>query len=317
MVEEAAGLLVQRGDGGQVLGVQLEVEDREVLGHTLPADRLGDRHDAPLDQPAQDDLGDALAVLAPDRLQHFVLEQAVLALREGAPGFGLDLVFSEQGLRLGLLMKGVDLDLVDRRSDLVVEHEVHDAVRIEVADAEGTDAAGAVQLLHRPPGAVDVSVGLVDQVEVQIVELQLVHRALERGLCALIAGVLHPELGGNEDLAPVDPAVPDRRADRLLVAIGRGGVEQAVADVESVADAPLAFGRVGNLEDPETQDRHLDTVVQRDGRIGAGHRSFPSLVDRTGAKGGRRPSWRLLKRAGALSVLAGTPRARGRCDAKL
>ena len=62
----------------------------------------------------------------------------------------------------------------------------------------------AVELLHGPPGAVDVAVGLVDQVEVEVVELQPLQRALERRLGRFVAGVRDPELGGDEDLARVE-----------------------------------------------------------------------------------------------------------------
>src|SRR3954468_19579032 len=91
MVEEAAGLLVKRGDRGQILGVEHEVEHDEILPHAFLAYRLRDGHDAALGEPGQDNLRNALAVLAPDGGEPLVLEQAVLALGEGAPRFGFHL----------------------------------------------------------------------------------------------------------------------------------------------------------------------------------------------------------------------------------
>lgn len=61
MVEEAAGLLIERRDRREIVLIQLEIEDREVLGHAFLADGFRDGGDAALVQPAQDDLRDALA----------------------------------------------------------------------------------------------------------------------------------------------------------------------------------------------------------------------------------------------------------------
>jgi hypothetical protein len=61
----------------------------------------------------------------------------------------------------------VGLDLVDRRGDVVVVAQIDQAVRVEIADTDGTDQAVAVQLLHDSPGAVVVTERLVDQVQVE------------------------------------------------------------------------------------------------------------------------------------------------------
>ena len=66
MVEEEALLRVQCGDGGQVFGDQLEVEDVEVLDDPFLPDLLRDNNHLPLNQPAQDDLGDRFPVLSGD-----------------------------------------------------------------------------------------------------------------------------------------------------------------------------------------------------------------------------------------------------------
>ena len=158
-------------------------------------------------------------------------------------------------------MEGVYLDLVHRGRDLVVQHEVHDAVGIEVADADRADFPCPVQFLHGPPGAVNVAIGLVDQVEVEIVELKLVQRTLERCLSAIVTRVLNPQLGRDEQFPAVDAAVPDARTDRLFVHVRSGRVEQPVADVDGVPHAALALGRVRHLKDPEAQDWHLYAVV--------------------------------------------------------
>jgi hypothetical protein len=63
-----------------------------------------------------------------------------------------------------------------------------------------------------------------------------------------------------------DAAALDRVADGLLVAIRRGRIEQAIPDAQCVGDGPLALREVRDLEDAETEERHLDSVVEGDGR---------------------------------------------------
>src|SRR5919199_4926440 len=48
---------VQAGEGGHVLGAELEVEQREVLLHALAGDRLGEDDVPALHVPPQHDLG--------------------------------------------------------------------------------------------------------------------------------------------------------------------------------------------------------------------------------------------------------------------
>lgn len=73
---------------------------------------------------------------------------------------------------LDLLIEWMGLDLIDRGHEFVVDDQVHQPVRLEVADADGSDPAFPVQFLHRPPGAIDIAVGLVDQIQIQVIQLQ-------------------------------------------------------------------------------------------------------------------------------------------------
>ena len=86
------------------------------------------------------------------------------------------------------LEERVGLDLVDRGRDLVVLDEVDEPVGVEVGDPDRLDQALAVQVLHGPPGAVVVAEGLVDQVQVEVVEAEPLQRLLERSLGAVLAG---------------------------------------------------------------------------------------------------------------------------------
>jgi hypothetical protein len=58
---------------------------------------------------------------------------------------------------------------------------------------------GAVSLLHRAT-SLDVTVRLVNQVQVEIVELQATQGIVDRLACALVTSVLHPQFGRHEQL---------------------------------------------------------------------------------------------------------------------
>jgi hypothetical protein len=124
----------------------------------------------------------------------------------------------------------------------------------------------------------------VHEIQIDVVELQPLSRPFERGRGLLVAGVGDPELRGDEDLVAGDAALPDGVPDRGFAAVGRGGVDQPIADVQRFGDASLALIQVGDLVHAEAERRHLDAVVQRH-RRNAGH-SDPSFAPRSG-----RPRW--------------------------
>ncbi|MNI41446.1 hypothetical protein D3C73_956990 [compost metagenome] len=163
-----------------------------------------------------------------------------------------------------LLIEGVHLYLVDGRHHLVERHEIRQPIRLEVADADCPDLAGLLQLLHRPPGAVDIPVGLMDEIEIHIIKLQTIQGALELRLGSLVAGVLQPELGGDKELAAPDAALPDPVPDLGLILIGGGGIDQPIAGVYGLDDGTLALCRLRHLEDSKAQQGHLYTVIESD-----------------------------------------------------
>ncbi|MNV94139.1 hypothetical protein D3C71_1889100 [compost metagenome] len=116
-------------------------------------------------------------------------------------------------------MERMDFNLIDGGDDLVVKHEIQQAVGIEVADTDRADATRLIQLFHRTPSAIDITKRLVDEPEVQIVELQLVQGTFESGLRALVCRVLDPELGRDKQITSINTVVADRRADGFFVAI--------------------------------------------------------------------------------------------------
>ncbi len=68
----------------------------------------------------------------------------------------------------------------------IVGEDVHQAVRLKIADADVTQLSGAMSVLHGAPGPVDVAKGLMDQVQVDVVELQPPQRFVDGQLGALV-----------------------------------------------------------------------------------------------------------------------------------
>ena len=163
-----------------------------------------------------------------------------------------------------LLAERVGFDLVHRRHHLVVKHQVHHPVGVEVADADGPDPAFPVQLFHGSPGAVDIAKGLVDQVQIEIIELQSLERSFERLLCALVTGIRDPQLGRDKQLFSCHTTAFDGSADCLFISVRRRGVNQAIAGADRFVDASFAFFGVSHLKDAKPQQGHLHPVVQCD-----------------------------------------------------
>src|SRR5215218_1342073 len=263
VIDEEARACLQLGDSSDVPVAELEVEHVEVLSHTLRPHGLGDDDDLPLDEPTQDDLRDRLPVLTRDGAEDWVGEEVVLALVKRSPRLDLHPPLAHEVLFDLPLVEGVRLDLVDGRNDLVVLDQVYEAVRVEVGDADRPDAPLAVERLHGAPGAVVVPEGLVDEVQVEVVDAESLQGGLECAASALLAGVLDPELGRDEKIFARDAAGADRATDRLFVLVGGCRVDVAVACGERVRNRLLSGFR-GDLVDAESEGGHLDTVVERD-----------------------------------------------------
>ena len=68
----------------------------------------------------------------------------MFAFGKRRPRFDLNVIFLEENLCVDLLIKWVRLDLIDGRNDFVVNNYVHDAIRIEIANADSFDFTGSI-----------------------------------------------------------------------------------------------------------------------------------------------------------------------------
>ena len=188
----------------------------------------------------------------------------MFAFREWRPGFNLHPVVLQEFLGFDLLIERMGFDLVHRRHHFVMHDQVHQPVGLEVADPDGAYPAFPVQLFHGPPRAIHVPKGLVDQVQIQILQLQPLQRSFKRLLGAFVSGILNPELGGDEQLFSWHTASLDGVADGLFIAISSRGINQTVASAYRFVDASFAFFGIRHLKNAEPQEGHLHTVIERD-----------------------------------------------------
>ena len=152
-------------------------------------------------------------------------------------------------------------ELVDGGLHLIVQEKVLQALARKAGDADGAHAALAVEALGGAPGGIVVAIGLVQQVEVEIVEPEQAHRAVEGAQGVVVLVVLHPELGGDEEFVALDAAVADGQAHLALVKVGGRRVDEAVARFEGFAHDAFCF-LGGHLEHAEAHGRHENAVVE-------------------------------------------------------
>ena len=103
----------------------------------------------------------------------------------------------------------------------------------------------------------------MDQVEIDVVDAESIEGAAKSVASVLFAGGLNPQLGGEEHVLAGNSRVRDCPPDRLLVLVSGRRIDVPIPNLESLAHRTLGVRR-RDLVDAESDDRHLDTVVERD-----------------------------------------------------
>src|SRR5215203_1466968 len=100
----------------------------------------------------------------------------------------------------------------------------------------------------------------MDEEQVEYVQAQLLHAAVEGGKRRVVAVLAVGELGRDEQLVPRHVALSDRSADTFLVPVALRGVDQPIPGLDRFGNGLLSFLR-RDEEDPETNLRDLQAVV--------------------------------------------------------
>src|ERR1035437_2953177 len=207
-------ILVQCGDRGDIGICELEVKEGEVLLDPATSDRLREHDVTPLDMPTQGDLRCRLANTVGYRSYRGVAQN--LALRDGRPCFGENTVIAIERTHVILRKKWMDLNLVDGRDNPCLVKKTLKMMRLEVGDANRLDPTGSVYFLHCLPGfhvVSDRGKRPVDEEQVQIVEAECVHGAIEccNGVFASVEPVV--QLARYVDVAAVYARLTDGLAE--------------------------------------------------------------------------------------------------------
>src|SRR5699024_2859828 len=186
------GTLVQRADRLDLLRGESQVQGGEVGDVALRCDRLRDHHVAQCQVPGQQHLGGIDAVGLGDLRDDRVLELTT-ALAQRRPGLGDDVLAGVVPAQLVLEQVGVQLDLVQDGHDPGLGLDQLQVLDTEVRDPDGADPALLLQLDQSLPGLQGEPLrggGPVDQVQVQLVEAEVGHGALEGAHGVVVALVL-------------------------------------------------------------------------------------------------------------------------------
>src|SRR5215208_2307822 len=276
----AALTLVERGDFFHIVGIELEVEELEVLPHARWRHRLREHDVASLDVPPQNDLRRRLAHVISDPGDGGIVEH--LALRYWRPRFGGDAVILSV-FSYGFVGEvGVYLDLVHRRYRVGLRGQPLQVVDLEVRYADRAGTAVVVKLFERHPGGDEVAVverrqRPVDQEQIHVVEAQIGERRVQSpaGVVGLVQSVV--ELARDEDVVAVDARGANPLTDLYLVAVHLRRVDVPVADLDGLSNRLCGvFGL--DLKHPETELRDCVSIVQGYVWYHAQSRTTPSCL---------------------------------------
>ena len=101
-------------------------------------------------------------------------------------------------------------------------------------------------VFHGFPRAGHVAVGLMNQIQVHVVEAQLFQGRIDALAGGVVAVVLKPELAGDEYFVTGDAAVTDGPANFVFIEIGRRCVDVAVAEMQGLRHGVIGAAVVGN-----------------------------------------------------------------------
>ena len=150
MAQEKALSPVKPGDGLHIFLGKSKIKDVEILLHPFPAGRLRNGDNSTLNQEPQGCLRRGLAVFLSNALQHGVGEKPIATFRKRPPGFYSGTVLFHYFTGLFLLVEHMRFHLVDGGPDLAELRQIHKAVRIKIAYADGTDLSGPVRFFPWP-----------------------------------------------------------------------------------------------------------------------------------------------------------------------
>lgn len=243
----------------------------------LRRDTLGDHTPALLQPPGEKTLLHRFALGVRNFLELLVLVQRRVGAAETGVAGGVDALGGVKGDELGGRVARVQLDLVDGGDHLAlfVGEQLLEILDAKVGDADIAHLASADQLLHLAPGISEVPVRVVlllvvgirrrrpvHQEQIKVIRLKGFQRRSQTLGDVLVPWVV--KLGGQPDVLARHARGLDAGANLLLVAVGVGSVDVAVACAEGGFDSGGNFVGLG-LPGAEADGGDLVARVKEDG----------------------------------------------------
>jgi len=226
----------QRTDFSHLGCGEREVEDRAILQQVLGPAGARDDHDALLHQPAQRDLGGALAVRRADGGEHRVVPGA--APRNRTVSDDRHALGMAGGGHFRLVEKGMHLDLVADQRLACKPQRLFDERNREVGNADVAGEPALLDLAQRAQrfGKRNLRVRPVEQQEVDRRQPQPPQAALG-GTFQLVGREMRgPYLGGDENLVARDTRGPQPLAHLTLVVVHFRGIDVPVSKPQRLSD---------------------------------------------------------------------------------
>ena len=158
-----------------------------------------------------------------------------------------------------LLDERVALQLVHHRFHIYIVGKVEETACLEVAHADGAHLASTIGLLHSPPRAEYVAVGLMDEQQVDILRLQLAQALVDALGSLFFTGIRYPYLRHEEQVFALDATLAPGIANALLILVGLRRVNQSIAHTQRITHTTLTLVRTYEKH-AVAQCRHLDTI---------------------------------------------------------
>lgn len=127
---------------------QGEIEDIDVLLHSLDVSRFRYYNHIALQQPAECDLCHAFTVFLTYGREYVIRKEIIATFGKRSPCHHVSAEFFHILLSLGLLVENMCLDLVNRRCNLHVTGQVYEMVGIEIAYANRPEFSFLISSLN-------------------------------------------------------------------------------------------------------------------------------------------------------------------------
>jgi hypothetical protein len=108
----------------------------------------------------------------------------------------------------------------------------------------------------------DITVRLVNQVQVNVIKLQPIQGAFELCFSAFVVIVLQPQFGCDKEFVTCDTGLFQCIPDLGFILVRRGGIDQAVSRIDGINNGSFAFSGIRHLKHTKAQQGHFNPVVQ-------------------------------------------------------